>query len=133
MFAFAAAKHLQVDAYEIEQSAVDALIKAAAAAKGRRPIAAFRRDLAREPLSFMELKPYAAVIVDPPRAGADLQAKALAKSKVALIVMVSCNPGTFARDIKTLLDGGYHLKSVVPVDQFLFTAHTEVVAVLDRG
>ena len=80
----------------------------------------------------MELKPYAAAIVDPPRAGADGQVKALAKSKVGTVVMVSCNPGTLARDLRTLIDGGYRLKSVVPIDQFLYSAHVEVVAVLRR-
>ena len=71
-------------------------------------------------------------MLDPPRAGAKAQAEALAASKVGRIVMVSCNPGTCARDLRMLVDGGYRITRVVPVDQFLFSPHVELVAVLQR-
>ena len=69
-----------------------------------------------------------AVVFDPPRQGADAQARELAASKVPIIVAVSCNPATFARDAKTLLDGGYRLTEVTPVDQFRYSHHVELVA-----
>ncbi len=72
------------------------------------------------------------MVFDPPRAGAAAQAEQLAKSKVKSLVAVSCNPGTLARDLRLLVDGGYRLTRVVPVDQFRFSAHVEVVAHLAR-
>ena len=72
------------------------------------------------------------MVFDPPRAGAAAQAQALAKSKVKKFVAVSCNPGTLARDLRLLVDGGYRLTRVVPVDQFLFSAHIEILAHLER-
>jgi 23S rRNA (uracil1939-C5)-methyltransferase len=73
-----------------------------------------------------------AVVFDPPRQGAEAQARALAAGKVPVIVAVSCNPGTFARDAKILIDGGYRLTAVAPVDQFRYSAHVEIVARLVR-
>jgi 23S rRNA (uracil1939-C5)-methyltransferase len=72
------------------------------------------------------------VVFDPPRAGAAAQAAMLAKSGVRRLVAVSCNPGTLARDLRILADGGYRIVRVTPVDQFLFSAHVEVVASLVR-
>ena len=94
--------------------------------------ATFSRDLFRAPLSARELARYDAVVLDPPRAGARAQAEALAASKVPKVVMVSCNPGTCARDLRILVDGGYRITRVVPVDQFLFSPHIELVAELER-
>ena len=74
-----------------------------------------------------------AVVMDPPRAGAEAQARALAASSVPLVVSVSCNAGTFARDAKILVEGGYTLEAVTPVDQFLHSAHVEIVGVLRRS
>jgi len=71
-------------------------------------------------------------VLDPPRAGAKAQAEMLAKSRVATIVMVSCNPATAARDARTLIDGGYKLETVTPIDQFVYSAHLELVAVFRR-
>jgi 23S rRNA (uracil1939-C5)-methyltransferase len=71
-------------------------------------------------------------VLDPPRAGAKAQAETLAASSVPKVVMVSCNPGTCARDLRILADGGYHITRVVPVDQFLFSPHIELVALLER-
>ena len=75
-----------------------------------------------------ELKRFDAVVFDPPRQGAEAQARALAASAVTAVVAVSCNPVTFARDARILIDGGYRLVRVTPVDQFLYSAHVEVVA-----
>ena len=75
---------------------------------------------------------YEAVVFDPPRAGASAEAKELAISGVPMIIAVSCNPGTLARDLRILVDGGYRIMRVVPVDQFLFSSHIEVVAYLEH-
>ena len=90
------------------------------------------RDLFREPLSRTELAGFDAVVLDPPRAGASAQAERLAASKVPVIMAVSCNPATLARDARVLVDGGYQLASVTPVDQFRYTPHIEAVAVFRR-
>ena len=86
------------------------------------------RDLYRRPLDAEELKPFDAVILDPPRAGAAEQVRALAGSAVARIAYVSCNPATFARDAKLLVDGGYRLEWVKPVGQFRWSTHVELAA-----
>ncbi len=91
-----------------------------------------RRDLFEDPLTAKELARFDAVVFDPPRVGAAEQAKALAQSKAPLVVAVSCNPASFARDARTLVDGGYALKRVYPIDQFLWSAHVEVVGLFAR-
>ena len=73
-----------------------------------------------------------AVVFDPPRQGAEAQARELAKSAVPVVIAVSCNAATFARDVRLLVDGGYRLKAVTPVDQFRHSAHVEIVARLER-
>jgi 23S rRNA (uracil1939-C5)-methyltransferase len=90
------------------------------------------RDLFRMPLSARELEPFDAVVFDPPRAGAATQAAVLAMSGVATIAAVSCNPATLARDARILIDGGYKLERVTPIDQFLYSPHVEAVAVFRR-
>ena len=70
---------------------------------------------------------------DPPRQGAQAQAREIARSKVPVVVAVSCNPATFARDARILVDGGYRLTRVTPVDQFLYSAHVEIVARFARS
>ncbi|RYG96212.1 MAG: class I SAM-dependent RNA methyltransferase, partial [Alphaproteobacteria bacterium] len=85
-----------------------------------------------ERIAPVELQPYDAVVFDPPRAGAEGQAKELARSKVKTVVAVSCEPKTFARDAAILIAGGYRLESVTPVDQFVWSAHVEVVGVFRR-
>lgn len=90
------------------------------------------RDLFDQPLAGKELKRFAAVVFDPPRAGAAAQAAALAEAGPDVVVAVSCAPATFARDARLLVDGGYAMESVVPVDQFPWSAHVEVVAVFRR-
>lgn len=90
------------------------------------------RDLFRRPLTTKELSQFNAVVFDPPRAGAEAQVEMLANSQVPLIIGVSCNPNTFARDARTLLDGGYKLQSIQPVDQFLWSHHVELVGVFTK-
>lgn len=131
-FTLPIARHAAVTAVDSDKAALAALDLAARHAQGLRPITTRVRDLMREPLSPKELEPFDAVILDPPRAGAKGQAERLARSKVALVIAVSCNPATAARDLRTLLDGGYGLESITPIDQFLWSAHVEVVAVLRR-
>ena len=90
------------------------------------------RDLYRRPLDQAELERFAAVILDPPRAGAAEQVRQLAGSAVQRVAYVSCNPATFARDARTLADGGYGLEWVKPVGQFRWSTHVELVACFSR-
>ena len=90
------------------------------------------RDLDRRPVPASELDRLDGVVLDPPRAGAAAQVAELARSAVPVIAYVSCNPSTFARDARTLVDGGYRIDAVEPVDQFLWSAHVELVAVFRR-
>ncbi|HEY1505864.1 MAG TPA: class I SAM-dependent RNA methyltransferase [Stellaceae bacterium] len=113
-----------VDAYESVAPAIRALEKA----KGALPLKSFCRDLEREPLKREEANRYDAIVFDPPRAGAAEQVKALASAKTPLLVGVSCNPATFARDARILVDGGYRLDSVKVIDQFTWSHHVELVA-----
>ncbi len=90
------------------------------------------RDQAKHPVTEQGLARYDAVIFDPPRAGAAAQVERLAWSTVKTIVAVSCNPATLARDLGVLMDGGYEVQQVTPVDQFTWSSHLEAVAVLTR-
>ena len=131
-FTFALAGAAAVDAYEGDEAALAALAEAARKTPKLKPVRGIVRDLFHTPLSPKELKAYDAVVFDPPRAGSAAQAEALAKSEVPALVAVSCNPGTLARDLRILVDGGYRIARVIPVDQFLFSPHIEVVAHLVR-
>lgn len=131
-FTFVLAEKAKVVAMDNDPGAIAALEEGKRNTQGLRGIEARRRDLFQEPLSRKELDPFDLVVFDPPRAGAKAQAEMIAKSKVPAVVAVSCNPATMARDLRILIDGGYSLESVTPVDQFMFTAHVEVVAVLRR-
>ena len=111
---------------------IEALEKAARQATLGEFVRTEVRDLNRRPFMESELSRFDAVILDPPRAGALVQAKMMATSSVPTVVYVSCNPASFARDARILIDGGYELQSVKPVDQFLFSAHIELIAVLKR-
>ncbi len=128
----ALAARARVLSVDNDPSLLDALGKAVAGTQGLKPVERLRRDLFRDPLSPRELDRIDAVVLDPPRAGAAAQSEALARSKVRRVVMVSCNPATLARDLRTLVDGGYVLERTTAVDQFLFTPHLEAVAVLGR-
>jgi len=118
----------RVAAYDSDAGAVTALAKAVTSASGLKPVKAEARDLFRRPLMPQELRDYDAVVFDPPRQGAQAQAERLAASKVPLVVAVSCNVATFARDARILIDGGYEIEAVTPVDQFRHTPHVELVA-----
>ena len=115
-------------AVDTEARPLGALARAAADAT-LRPVTTEVRDLFRRPLTVAELAPFDAVVFDPPRAGAAAQVAQIAASRVPVVVAVSCNPVTFARDARTLLDAGYRIERVTPVDQFRYTAHLELVAV----
>jgi 23S rRNA (uracil1939-C5)-methyltransferase len=127
-FALRLAKFARITAADNDADAVTALQRAAAQTQGLKPIEATERDLFRRPLSRAELRQFNAVVFDPPRQGAEAQARELAASTVPVVVAVSCNPATFARDARILVDGGYRLVRVTPVDQFLYSAHVELVA-----
>jgi len=131
-FTVALGEIAKVDAFETDEAALAALEEAIRHTPKLKPVRCVPRDLFREPLGPKELERYDAVVFDPPRAGALAQVQQLAKSKVKRLVAVSCNPGTFARDLRLLVDGGYRITRLVPVDQFLFSAHIEVVAHLER-
>lgn len=91
-----------------------------------------KRDLFRRPLMAKELNSFDGLVFDPPRAGAEDQCKLIARSDIPAVAAVSCNPLTLARDLRLLIDGGYALKSVTPVDQFLWSPHVEAVALLEK-
>lgn len=105
---------------------------AAAARAARRPVTTSVRDLFRRPLRAPELAGCDAVVIDPPRAGAEAQARELARSGVPRIAAVSCDPATFARDARLLVEGGFRLDWVQPVDQFRWSGHVELAAALSR-
>jgi 23S rRNA (uracil1939-C5)-methyltransferase len=111
---------------------VKALQLAAAKASGLKPVTAQTRDLFRRPFMAAEFKGYDAVVFDPPRQGAEAQAHELAKSAVPIVVAVSCDAATFARDTRILLDGGYKLAGVTPVDQFRYSFHVEMVGKFEK-
>jgi 23S rRNA (uracil1939-C5)-methyltransferase len=131
-FALRLAARARISAFDSDAGAVTALQKAAAATSGLKPVKAEARDLFRRPLVPQELRDYDAVIFDPPRQGAQAQARELAASKVGAVIAVSCNAATFARDARILVEGGYKLDGVTPVDQFRHTPHVELVARFTR-
>jgi 23S rRNA (uracil1939-C5)-methyltransferase len=131
-FALRLAAKLRVAAFDSDAGAVAALQKAATSTPGLKPVKAEARDLFRRPLMPQELRDYDTVVFDPPRQGAQAQATQLAASKVPTVVAVSCNVTTFARDAKILIDGGYKIDGVTPVDQFRHTPHVELVAKFRR-
>jgi 23S rRNA (uracil1939-C5)-methyltransferase len=132
-FALRLAEYATVQAMESDGLALAALNQAWRETGGRlKAMVHDKRDLYRRPMSAVELKGIDGVVFDPPRAGAEVQARELAKSKVRRIAAVSCNPQTLVRDIKILLDGGFRLVSITPIDQFAFTPHLETVALLER-
>lgn len=130
-FALRLAQRAPVAAFDADAPAVAALGKAAHA-KGLKPVMAEARDLYRRPLVPQELREFDCAVFDPPRQGALTQAQRLAASRVPVVVAVSCNVATFARDARFLVDGGYRLKAVTPVDQFRHTPHVELVAMFAR-
>lgn len=131
-FALRLAQKSRVAAFDSEAGSVAALQKAATSTSGLKPVKAEARDLFRRPLVPQELRDYDTVVFDPPRQGAQAQVTQLAASKVPSVIAVSCNVTTFARDAKILIDGGYRIEGVTPVDQFRHTPHVELVAKFSR-
>jgi 23S rRNA (uracil1939-C5)-methyltransferase len=131
-FALRLAERAKVTAADNDAEAVAALREAAKTPR-LKPIAGEQRDLFQRPLLARELARFDAVVFDPPRQGAERQARELAASAVPIVVAVSCNPTTFARDARILVDGGYQLARVTPVDQFLYSAHVELVALFAKS
>ncbi|WP_027058192.1 class I SAM-dependent RNA methyltransferase [Mesorhizobium loti] len=131
-FALRLAAKSEVHAVEGDAPALSALDRGARFATGLKKVTGERRDLFRRPLTFKELNAFDGLVFDPPRAGAEDQSKQIARSDVPFVAAVSCNPVTLARDLRILIDGGYTVKSVTPVDQFLWSPHVEAVALLEK-
>ena len=117
--------------FESDRPAVAAVEAAARRLGGK--VTVERRDLFRNPLTAAELDAFDAVLLDPPRAGAAAQSAELARAKVPRVVYASCDPGSFARDARTLQDGGYRLEKLLPIDQFLWSPHVELIALFARA
>ncbi|MDR3526150.1 MAG: hypothetical protein P4L57_02650 [Rhizomicrobium sp.] len=131
-FTFPLAEKARVHAVELDVPMLEAVSAAAKTTPGLKPITTDKRNLFKRPLSAFELKDFDGVCLDPPRAGALEQAKVLAASKIARIAYVSCDAESFARDARILLDGGYRLTQLVPVDQFLWSSHIELAGAFMR-
>jgi 23S rRNA (uracil1939-C5)-methyltransferase len=130
---FALAERAIVHAVEGSRPALAALASAVARAGLHRRVTSERRDLETRPLAADELGRFEAVVFDPPRTGAAAQSAALAQSAVPRVIAVSCNPASFARDARLLVDGGYRLIRVQPIDQFIWSPHVELVAQFERA
>lgn len=131
-FALRLAERATIMAFDSDAEAIAALKAAGNATSRLKPIQPAVRDLFRRPLVAQELKRVGAAVFDPPWQGAEAQARELGKSAVPVVVAVSCNPATFVRDARLLIDGGYRLVAVTPVDQFRHSAHVEIVAKFER-
>jgi 23S rRNA (uracil1939-C5)-methyltransferase len=131
-FALPLAEKAEVFAVEGDAAMITALDKGWRQAEGLKRVTSEVRDLFRRPLEPDEFKNVQAVVIDPPRAGAEAQTKTLAQTKVPVIAFVSCNPVTFARDAKVLISAGYTLDWVQPVDQFRWSSHVELAARFSR-
>ncbi len=131
-FTFPLSTVASVVAADASAAGIAALKAGIGSAKGMKPIAAEARDLFRRPLTPYDLKGCEAIVFDPPRAGAIDQTGQIAGTKAGVVVGVSCNPTTFARDARMLIDAGFRLETVTPVDQFLWSAHVELVGVFRR-
>ena len=132
-FTLPLARKASVHAVEGVREMMDALDRGWRSTGGLHRVSVETRDLFRRPLLPDELNEFDAIVIDPPRAGAEAQVAEIAASKVATVAMVSCNPVTFARDAKTLIDAGFTLGPVTVVDQFRWSHHTEVVAAFTRN
>ena len=131
-FALRLGETARVLAVDSEASAIKALERGIKSAPGLKPVEARARDLFRNPMVAMEFKGFDAVVFDPPRQGAERQAHEIASSKVPLVIAVSCEATTFARDARILMAGGYKLAQVTPVDQFRYSHHVELVGRFER-
>jgi 23S rRNA (uracil1939-C5)-methyltransferase len=131
-FTLPLARRAKVHAVEQEGEALSVLAEAARKAKGLKPVTTERRDLFKTPLTPLELNRFDALVLDPPRAGANAQAKMLAASKLRRVIYVSCDAGSFARDAAILVKAGFRAGPVTPVDQFLYSDHIELVGGFTR-
>jgi 23S rRNA (uracil1939-C5)-methyltransferase len=131
-FALRLAHDHEVSAIDADAAAVAALRRAAGGASGLRGVSAEVRDLFGRPLMGDELAAFDAVLFDPPRAGAEAQSRALAAHGPALVVAISCNADSFARDARILIEGGYEIGPVSPLDQFRYSPHVEILAAFRR-
>lgn len=132
-FTLRAAQFAEVLAVEGDAGMLAALKRAADGAAGAlKEVTVLRRDLLRTPLSNLEMKKFDAAILDPPRSGARLQAEHIARAPVRKLAYVSCDPASFARDIKVLAEHGFTMKRVTPVDQFRWSPHVELVGAFER-
>jgi 23S rRNA (uracil1939-C5)-methyltransferase len=131
-FSLVLVEKARIHAVEREPAMLAALTEAARHAQGLKPVTTEARDLFKLPLTPPELKVYDAVLLDPPRAGAAAQVRELAASQFRRIAYVSCNPESFARDARVLIDAGFRIGTVTPVDQFLWSDHLELVALFAR-
>jgi len=131
-FTFRLAEIAPVHAVDFAVEGIAALTAALASAPGLKGVTAEARDLVRRPLLAQDLKHVDVAVFDPPRAGAAEQTAELAASKVSRVIGVSCHPATFARDARVLIDAGFRLERVLPVDQFLWSPHVELVGVFAR-
>src|SRR5262249_10098520 len=123
----------RVTALDSDKEAMAALRRGAETTQGLKAVTVEARDLFRRPLMAAELKPFDAVVFDPPRQGAEAQARALAQSTVPLVAAVSFNRAIFARAARIPVDGGYRLRRVTAIDQFRYSPNVEIVATLQRN
>lgn len=132
-FALRLAKNSEVHAVENNAPALASLDRGYRFGTGLKKVTVEKRDLFIRPLTFKELDAtYDGIVFDPPRAGAEDQVRQLARSNVPYVAAVSCNPLSLARDLAILIQGGYKIKRVVPIDQFLWSPHLETVALLEK-
>lgn len=131
-FALNIANRAEVLAVESDEMMLAALKRAADGAGVLKQVTALRRDLLRTPLSSLEMKKFDAAVIDPPRSGARMQAEQLARSRIRRVAYVSCDAPSFARDVRVLIDHGFSLTRVTPVDQFRWSPHVEIVGALER-
>ncbi|MEO3386117.1 class I SAM-dependent RNA methyltransferase [Mesorhizobium sp. CAU 1741] len=132
-FALRLARSSEVHAVEGDAAALASLDRGFRFATGLKKVTTEKRDLFIRPVTYKELDAtFDGLVFDPPRAGAEDQAKQIARSQVRLVAAVSCNPLTLARDLRILIDGGFNLKRVVPIDQFVWSPHLEAVALLEK-
>ncbi len=132
-FALKLAENSAVYAVEENGSALNSLDQAWRQTGGKlKQVKTEKRNLERRPVTFGELKKMDGLVFDPPRAGAELQTRQIAKSRVKKVAAVSCNPATLATDLEILVAGGFNIKRIIPIDQFKYTPHLEVVVLLER-
>lgn len=132
-FTLPLAARAEVHAVESDAQALAALDRGWRGAQGLKRVTTEARDLFRRPMEPDDLRGFDAVVIDPPRAGAEAQTDRLAAARVPVIAAVSCNPATFARDARRLVDAGYVIEWIQPVDQFRWSAHVELAARLVLG